>query len=67
MYIYVYIYEKKTFLEKKLPYRYFPFDNNIIINPFFFRVIFINDNEILKAHRQLEANQAPQMGLFCTS
>ena len=25
---------------------------------------FINDNEILNAHRYLEANQAPQMGLF---
>ena len=30
---------------------------------FFLRVNFIN-NEILKAHRQLEANQAPQMGHF---
>ena len=30
------------------------------------RVNFINGNEILKAHRQHEANQEPQMGLFCT-
>ena len=30
-------------------------------------VNFINDNEILKAHWYLEANQAPQVGLFCTS
>ena len=30
----------------------------------FLRVNFINDNEILKEHRYLEANQAPQMGLF---
>ena len=33
---------------------------------FFPRVNFINDNEILEAHRQLGANQAPKMGLFYT-
>ena len=30
-------------------------------------VNFIDNNKILKAHRLLEANQAPQMGLFGTS
>ena len=33
----------------------------------FLTVNFINDNEILKAHRSLEANQAPQMEIFSTS
>ena len=47
-------------------------DMNIVINYIYIflllkRVNFINDNEILTAHRQLEANQAPQIGHFCTS
>ena len=33
----------------------------------FYRVNFINNNEILKAHWYLEVHQAPQMGLFYTS